>query len=40
MQIYETVRAVHVAMVDAGIEDPQDVHFVQIKCPLLDQRPY
>src|SRR5580700_826841 len=34
-QIDETARAVHVAMADAGIEDPQDVHFVQIKCPLL-----
>jgi cyanuric acid amidohydrolase len=22
-------------MADAGIDDPQDVHFVQIKCPLL-----
>jgi cyanuric acid amidohydrolase len=22
-------------MVDAGIDDPDDVHFVQIKCPLL-----
>jgi cyanuric acid amidohydrolase len=35
VQIDETARAVHVAMADAGIEDPQDVHFVQIKCPLL-----
>jgi cyanuric acid amidohydrolase len=35
LQIEETARAVHVAMADAGIEDPQDVHFVQIKCPLL-----
>jgi cyanuric acid amidohydrolase len=34
-QIEETARAVHVAMADAGIEDRQDVHFVQIKCPLL-----
>jgi cyanuric acid amidohydrolase len=34
-QIDETVRAVHLAMLDAGIDDPQDVHFVQIKCPLL-----
>ena len=23
------------AMADAGITDPDDVHFVQIKCPLL-----
>jgi len=35
VQIEETVKAVHVAMGDAGIDDPQDVHFVQIKCPLL-----
>jgi cyanuric acid amidohydrolase len=34
-QIEETVRAVHLAMRDAGIDDPGDVHFVQIKCPLL-----
>lgn len=31
-QITETVKA---AMADAGIYDPADVHFVQIKCPLL-----
>ena len=31
----ETVKAVHPAMRDAGIDDPRDVHFVQIKCPLL-----
>ncbi|MGA2287800.1 ring-opening amidohydrolase [Bradyrhizobium sp.] len=35
VQIEETARAVRVAMADAGIDDPQDVHFVQIKCPLL-----
>jgi cyanuric acid amidohydrolase len=35
VQIEETVQAVHVAMRDAGIDDPLDVHFVQIKCPLL-----
>jgi cyanuric acid amidohydrolase len=35
VQIEETVSAVHLAMRDAGIEDPSDVHFVQIKCPLL-----
>jgi cyanuric acid amidohydrolase len=35
VQIAETVKAVHVAMGDAGIDDPQDVHFVQVKCPLL-----
>jgi cyanuric acid amidohydrolase len=35
VQIEETANAVHLAMRDAGIEDPHDVHFVQIKCPLL-----
>jgi cyanuric acid amidohydrolase len=35
VQIDETVKAVHQAMGDAGIDDPGDVHFVQIKCPLL-----
>jgi cyanuric acid amidohydrolase len=35
IQITETVSAVHAAMADAGIDDPHDVHFVQIKCPLL-----
>jgi cyanuric acid amidohydrolase len=34
-QITETARAVKAAMADAGITDPADVHFVQIKCPLL-----
>jgi cyanuric acid amidohydrolase len=34
-QIEETASAVRVAMADAGIDDPHDVHFVQIKCPLL-----
>jgi len=34
-QMDETVRAVHLAMRDAAIDDPRDVHFVQIKCPLL-----
>lgn len=34
-QITETARAVKAAMDDAGITDPADVHFVQIKCPLL-----
>src|SRR5438309_209206 len=34
-QIDETATAVRVAMADAGIDDPKDVHFVQIKCPLL-----
>jgi cyanuric acid amidohydrolase len=35
IQIEETVVAVHAAMRDAGIDDASDVHFVQIKCPLL-----
>src|SRR5947208_2530873 len=34
-QIVETAKAVTAAMADAGISDPADVHFVQIKCPLL-----
>ena len=34
-QIAETAAAVRAAMADAGITDPADVHFVQIKCPLL-----
>ncbi|RXT53676.1 ring-opening amidohydrolase [Bradyrhizobium betae] len=34
-QITETAKAVKAAMDDAGITDPADVHFVQIKCPLL-----
>ncbi|WP_426423541.1 ring-opening amidohydrolase [Bradyrhizobium genosp. A] len=34
-QITETASAVKAAMADAGITDPADVHFVQIKCPLL-----
>ncbi len=35
VQIEETIKAVHAAMRDAGIDDARDVHFVQIKCPLL-----
>jgi cyanuric acid amidohydrolase len=34
-QIDETAKAVKQAMIDAGIDDVADVHFVQIKCPLL-----
>ena len=34
-QIGETAAAVTLAMKDAGIATPADVHFVQIKCPLL-----
>jgi cyanuric acid amidohydrolase len=34
-QIMETARAVEAAMRDAQINSLEDVHFVQIKCPLL-----
>ncbi|KYG97904.1 ring-opening amidohydrolase [Bradyrhizobium sp. DOA1] len=34
-QIMETAKAVKAAMEHVGISDPADVHFVQIKCPLL-----
>ncbi len=34
-QIDETARAVRAAVRDAGIAHAGDVHFVQIKCPLL-----
>lgn len=34
-QIEETTKAVNEAIHDAGIADMNDVHFVQIKCPLL-----
>ena len=34
-QIEETATAVSQAMMEAGIVSPADVHFVQIKCPLL-----
>ena len=34
-QIAATAEAVVAAMADAGIVSPADVHFVQIKCPLL-----
>src|SRR5579871_1558270 len=34
-QIDETSTAVREAMIDAGINDKADVHFVQVKCPLL-----
>ncbi len=34
-QVEETARAVESAMRDAQIESAGDVHFVQIKCPLL-----
>jgi cyanuric acid amidohydrolase len=34
-QMRETAVAVRAAMSDAGIEHAADVHFVQVKCPLL-----
>jgi len=34
-QVDATARATLAAMHDAGISDPADVHFVQVKCPLL-----
>ncbi|HTZ68881.1 MAG TPA: ring-opening amidohydrolase [Roseiarcus sp.] len=34
-QIGETAKAVEAAMREAGIDAVSDVHFVQIKCPLL-----
>ncbi len=34
-QITETAAAVRAAMADGGIESTADVHFVQVKCPLL-----
>jgi len=34
-QITATAAATRAAMADAGITDPADVHFVQVKCPLL-----
>jgi cyanuric acid amidohydrolase len=34
-QIDATAEAVRAAMADAGILDADDVHFVQVKCPLL-----
>lgn len=34
-QVEMVAAGVRAAMADAGIDDPADVHFVQIKCPLL-----
>jgi cyanuric acid amidohydrolase len=34
-QVTETAKAVRAAMQDGGIDLPADVHFVQVKCPLL-----
>jgi len=35
IMVREVARCVTDAMKDAGIANPKDVHFVQIKCPLL-----
>ncbi|MEO7493665.1 MAG: ring-opening amidohydrolase [Massilia sp.] len=35
VQVLETARAVRAALHDAQIDGASDVHFVQIKCPLL-----
>jgi len=34
-QIQETAAAVRAAMRRAGLTDPKDVHYIQVKCPLL-----
>ncbi len=34
-QVHAVADGVAAAMADAGISDPAEVHFVQIKCPLL-----
>jgi cyanuric acid amidohydrolase len=34
-QIEATAAAVSAAMAETGIADPDDVHYVQVKCPLL-----
>jgi cyanuric acid amidohydrolase len=34
-QVEQVAAGVRAAMQDASISDPRDVHFVQIKCPLL-----
>ncbi len=34
-QVEATAAAVQAAIADAGITDPADVHYVQVKCPLL-----
>lgn len=34
-QVLLVAQGVRAAMLDAGIDDAEDVHFVQIKCPLL-----
>jgi cyanuric acid amidohydrolase len=37
-QVDQVAAAVRAAMRDAGIDDAADVHFVQVKCPLLTAR--
>lgn len=37
-QVKEVAEAVRTAMADAEIEDVDDVHYVQVKCPLLDTK--
>ena len=37
-QVDQVAAAVGAAMRDAGIDDAADVHFVQVKCPLLTAR--
>jgi len=34
-QVAQAAAGVRAAMADAGISDPADVHYVQVKCPLL-----
>ncbi len=34
-QVSQVAKGVRAAMANAGIDDPADVHFVQVKCPLL-----
>lgn len=34
-QVEETAAAVRAAMAEAGLAEERDVHFVQVKCPLL-----
>ncbi|WP_275428963.1 ring-opening amidohydrolase, partial [Enterobacter hormaechei] len=37
-QVDQVAEAVRAAMRQAAIDDPADVHFVQVKCPLLTAR--
>jgi cyanuric acid amidohydrolase len=34
-QVHEVEKATRFAMLRAGISNPEDIHFVQVKCPLL-----